>query len=381
MKENTSLKVAMIGHKRIPSREGGVEIVVEELSTRMVKKGMEVTCYNRKGKHALDKSQKVNHIKEYKGVKLKSVLTIDVKGLAAMTSSFFGAIKILFSKNNIVHFHAEGPCAMIPIIKFFSKKKIIVTIHGLDWQRAKWGGFATKYIKFGEKMAAKYADEIIVLSENVKKYFKDNYNRETNFIPNGVNKPDIKDVDIIKDKFNLAKDSYILFLGRLVPEKGIHYLIEAYNKINTDKKLVIAGGSSDTDMYFNELKEKSKDNKNIIFTGFVQGEELEELYSNAYIYVLPSDLEGMPLSLLEAMSYKNCCLTSDIPECKTVMDDKGVTFKKSDVNDLKEKLQYLVDNVDKVNKYKSEAQEYILKKYNWDDVVDKTIDLYKKEKK
>ena len=381
MKENTSLKVAMIGHKRIPSREGGVEIVVEELSTRMVKKGMEVTCYNRKGKHALDKSQKVNHIKEYKGVKLKSVLTIDVKGLAAMTSSFFGAIKILFSKNNIVHFHAEGPCAMIPIIKFFSKKKIIVTIHGLDWQRAKWGGFATKYIKFGEKMAAKYADEIIVLSENVKKYFKDTYNRETNFIPNGVNKPDIKDANIIKDKINLAKDSYILFLGRLVPEKGIHYLIEAYNKTNTDKKLVIAGGSSDTDTYFNELKEKAKDNKNIIFTGFVQGEELEELYSNAYIYVLPSDLEGMPLSLLEAMSYKNCCLTSDIPECKTVMDNNGVTFKKSDVNDLKEKLQYLVDNVDKVNKYKSEAQEYILKKYNWDDVVDKTIELYKKEKK
>ena len=381
MKENTSLKVAMIGHKRIPSREGGIEIVVEELSTRMAKKGIEVTCYNRKGKHALDKSQKVEHIKEYKGVKLKSVLTIDMKGLAAMTSSFFGAIKILFSKNNIVHFHAEGPCAMIPIIKFFGKKKIIVTIHGLDWQRAKWGGFATKYIKFGEKMAAKYADEIIVLSENVKKYFKDNYNRETNFIPNGVNKPEIKDANIIKDKFNLSKDSYILFLGRLVPEKGIHYLIEAYNKINIDKKLVIAGGSSDTDTYFNELKEKAKDNTNIIFTGFVQGQELEELYSNAYIYVLPSDLEGMPLSLLEAMSYKNCCLTSDIPECKTVMDNNGVTFKKSDVNDLKEKLQYLVDNVDKVNKYKSEAQDYILKKYNWDDVVDKTIELYKKEKK
>ena len=381
MKENTSLKVAMIGHKRIPSREGGIEIVVEELSTRMAKKGIEVTCYNRKGKHALDKSQKVEHIKEYKGVKLKSVLTIDMKGLAAMTSSFFGAIKILFSKNNIVHFHAEGPCAMIPIIKFFSKKKIIATIHGLDWQRAKWGGFATKYIKFGEKMAAKYADEIIVLSENVKNYFKDTYNRETNFIPNGVNKPEIKNANIIKEKFNLNKDSYILFLGRIVPEKGIHYLVEAYNKINIDKKLVIAGGSSDTDTYFNELKEKAKDNTNIIFTGFVQGEELEELYSNAYIYVLPSDLEGMPLSLLEAMSYKNCCLTSDIPECKTVMDDNGVTFKKSDVNDLKEKLQYLVDNVDKVNKYKSEAQEYILKKYNWDDVVDKTIELYKKEKK
>ena len=381
MKENTNLKVAMIGHKRIPSREGGIEIVVEELSTRMVKKGIEVTCYNRKGKHALDKSQKMSEIKEYKGVKLKNVLTLDIKGLAAMTSSFFGSINILFSKNNVVHFHAEGPCAMIPIIKFFSKKKIIATIHGLDWQRAKWGGFATKYIKFGEKMAAKYADEIIVLSENVKNYFKDTYNRETNFIPNGVNKPEIKNANIIKEKFNLNKDSYILFLGRIVPEKGIHYLVEAYNKIRANKKLVIAGGSSDTDTYFNELKEKSKDNKNIIFTGFVQGEELEELYSNAYIYVLPSDLEGMPLSLLEAMSYKNCCLTSDIPECKTVMDDKGVTFKKSDINDLKEKLQYLVDNVDKVSEYKKQAQEYILKKYNWDDVVDKTIKLYKKEKK
>lgn len=381
MKENTNLKVAMIGHKRIPSREGGIEIVVEELSTRMVKKGIEVTCYNRKGKHALDKSQKMSEIKEYKGVKLKNVLTLDIKGLAAMTSSFFGSINILFSKNNVVHFHAEGPCAMIPIIKFFSKKKIIATIHGLDWQRAKWGGFATKYIKFGEKMAAKYADEIIVLSENVKNYFKDTYNRETNFIPNGVNKPEIKNANIIKEKFNLNKDSYILFLGRIVPEKGIHYLVEAYNKIRANKKLVIAGGSSDTDTYFNELKEKSKDNKNIIFTGFVQGEELEELYSNAYIYVLPSDLEGMPLSLLEAMSYKNCCLTSDIPECKTVMDDKGVTFKKSDINDLKEKLQYLVDNVDKVSEYKKQAQEYILKKYNWDDVVDKTIKLYKKENK
>ena len=381
MKENTNLKVAMIGHKRIPSREGGIEIVVEELSTRMVKKGIEVTCYNRKGKHALDKSQKMSEIKEYKGVKLKNVLTLDIKGLAAMTSSFFGSINILFSKNNVVHFHAEGPCAMIPIIKFFSKKKIIATIHGLDWQRAKWGGFATKYIKFGEKMAAKYADEIIVLSENVKNYFKDTYNRETNFIPNGVNKPEIKNANIIKEKFNLNKDSYILFLGRIVPEKGIHYLVEAYNKIRVNKKLVIAGGSSDTDTYFNELKEKSKDNKNIIFTGFVQGEELEELYSNAYIYVLPSDLEGMPLSLLEAMSYKNCCLTSDIPECKTVMDDKGVTFKKSDINDLKEKLQYLVDNVDKVSEYKKQAQEYILKKYNWDDVVDKTIKLYKKENK
>lgn len=373
-----NLKIAMIGHKHIPSREGGVEIVVEELSTRMAKLGYSVTCYNRGGKHALDKNQTLDNQKEYKGVRLKKVLTIDLKGLAAMTSSFFGTLKILFSKANVVHYHAEGPCAWIWIIHFFSKKRIITTIHGLDWQRAKWGGFATKYIKFGEKMAVKYADEIIVLSKNVQDYFKKEYNRATHFIPNGVSMPKIEKPEIIKKKYNIEKDGYILFLGRIVPEKGVHYLIEAFKNIKIDKKLVIAGGSGDTDSYFQELKEKAGNDKNIIFTGFVQGKELEELYSNAYIYCLPSDLEGMPLSLLEAMSYGNCCLTSDIPECATVIEDKGIIFKKSDIKDLENKLQELYNNPKEVRQYQKNAQKYILQKYNWDDVVGKTIKLYLK---
>lgn len=372
------MKIAMLGHKRIPSREGGVEIVVEELSTRMVKLGHEVTCYNRGGKHALDKNQKMEDLKKFKNVKLKKVFTIDKKGLAAVTSSFFATIKILFSKTDVVHYHAEGPCYWMWIIKFFSNKKIIATIHGLDWQRAKWGGLATKFIKKGEKRAAKHADEIIVLSKNVQNYFKETYGRDTVFIPNGVNKPEIKKANIINEKYGLKKDDYILFLGRIVPEKGLHYLIEAYNSIKTDKKLVIAGGASDTNTYFQELKEKSKDNKNIIFAGFVQGDELDELYSNAYIYCLPSDLEGMPLSLLEAMSYGNCCLTSDIDETSQVIEDKGVTFKKSNVKDLARVLKELCDNKERVKKYKKNAQSYILDKYNWDDVVNKTLDLYKK---
>lgn len=371
------MKIAMLGHKRIPSREGGVEIVVEELSTRMVALGNDVTVYNRGGKHVLNKG-KVKKIQEYKGVKIKKALTIDIKGLAAVTSSFFATLKILFSKAEVVHYHAEGPCAWIGIIKKLSKKRIVATIHGLDWQRAKWGGLATKFIKYGEKQAVKYADEIIVLSKNVQDYFKKEYDRKTVFIPNGVSKPELVKPNIIKKEFKLKKDEYILFLGRTVPEKGIHYLVEAFNNIKTDKKLVIAGGASDTDEYYSELKELAKENKNIIFTGFVEGKELDELYSNSYIYVLPSDLEGMPLSLLEAMSYGNCCLTSDIPECATVIEKQGVTFKKSDVRDLTKKLQELCDNSKKVDKYKKESQEYILKKYNWDDVVKKTLKLYKK---
>ena len=195
------MKIAMIGHKRIPSREGGVEIVVEELATRFVKKGYEVDVYNRKGKNVQDKNADVKNrkLKRYKGVNLITIPTINKKGIDALIYSFFASIKAGLKKYDVIHYHAEGSCAMIWIPHLF-KKKTVVTIHGLDWMRSKWGGFATKYIKFGEKMAVKYADEIIVLSKNVQDYFEKTYGRKTNFIPNGVNKPNIKEVNIIKQK-------------------------------------------------------------------------------------------------------------------------------------------------------------------------------------
>ncbi len=369
------LRIAMLGHKRIPSREGGVEIVVSELSSGMTELGHSVVCYNRKGHHVSGEEFDRAGEKDFRGVTLKEVPTIDKKGLAAMTSSFFAAICAAFGNYDVVHFHAEGPSAMIWIPKFFGKK-CIVTVHGLDHQRAKWGGFASKYILFGEKCAVKFADEIIVLSENVKNYFESTYNRKTVYIPNGVNRPESADASVIKEKFSLMKDEYILYLGRLVPEKGIAYLIEAFKKTKSSKKLVIAGGSSDTDEFAKELAEISKGDERIIFTGFVEGRTLEELYSNAYIYVLPSDLEGMPLSLLEAMSYSNCCLTSDIPECAEVTKEFGVTFRKSDTEDLQRVLQHLCDNEDIVDGYKEKAADYICNKYSWQDVVEKTLELY-----
>ena len=375
--QKKKLNIAMLGHKRIPSREGGIEIVVEELSTRMVQLGHQVTCYNRNGHHVSGAEFDGSHLSEYKGVQLKPVWTIDKKGLAAMTASLSGAIKAAFSKYDVVHFHAEGPCAMLWLPKLFGKR-CIATIHGIDWQRAKWGGFASKYIKFGEKVAVKFADEIIVLSEGVQKYFKDTYGRETVFIPNGVNRPETREVKLIKEQFGLDKDSYILFLGRIVPEKGVSYLIEAFKQINTDKKLVIAGGSSDTDVFMQELKELAKGDDRIIFTGFVQGKLLEELYSNSYVYCLPSDLEGMPLSLLEAMSYGNCCVVSDIAECAEVVEDKAVVFRKSNVETLKGRLQELCERSEIVQQYKATAADFICQKYSWDDVVDRTIELYQK---
>ncbi len=179
----------------------------------------------------------------------------------------------------MVHIHAEGPAFFAWLPKMFGKR-VVVTVHGIDWQREKWqSGLGSKFIHQGEKNAAKYADEVIVLSKGVQDYFKETYGRETHFIPNGVNRPEVRKAKLIRDNFGLEKDSYILFLGRLVPEKGIRYLVEAFKNVKTDKKLVIAGGSSDTDSFMKELKDLAKGDDRILFTGFVQGAMLDELYS------------------------------------------------------------------------------------------------------
>lgn len=374
------LDIAMLGHKRIPSREGGVEVVVEELSSRLVQMGNKVTCYNRgrsrsdSGGYMGDDGQMWSG--RYQGIRLKDVPTIDHRGFAAMTSSISGAIEAAFSGHDVVHFHAEGPSLMCWLPKL-TGKRTIVTIHGLDHQRAKWGRAASAYILQGEKNAARYADELIVLSESVRRYFKDTYGRDTRLIHNGVDRPLVRQAELITERFGLEKDGYILFLGRIVPEKGLRYLLQAFMRVRTDKKLVIAGGSSDTDLFVKELKETGGKDERVIFTGFVQGQLLEELYSNAYVYCLPSDLEGMPLSLLEGMSYGNCCLTSDIDECAEVVEDKAILFKRGSVEDLWEKLQGLCDDSGMVERYKAGAADHICGKYSWDDMAERTLEVYR----
>ena len=375
MTKQKSIRIAMFGQKRIPSREGGVEIVVEALSSRMAALGHSVTCYNRRGHHVA--GTEFDIAGDVKGVRIKRVPTIERRGLAAVTSSFFAALCSSFGRYDVVHIHAEGPAFFSFLPKCFGRK-VVVTVHGLDWQREKWkNGFGARFIHMGEKMAVRFADEIIVLSRNVQEYFKNTYGRETRWIPNGVTRPKQEAAEEITVKFSLEKDGYILFLGRLVPEKGIHYLIEAFKGVHTDRKLVIAGGTSDTDAYTRELKALAQGDERIIFTDFVQGKLLGELYSNAYLYVLPSDLEGMPLSLLEAMSYGNCCLVSDIPECADVVEDQALTFRRSDITDLREKLQDICNDGKRAADYKAQSADFICSKYSWDAVVEETLMLYR----
>ena len=339
------LKIAMIGQKYIPSNIGGVEVVVEELSTRLNKKGYDITCYNRSYRN--------------------SPKTIHKKCLEAFSSSFFATMRALKNDANIVHYHTEGPAYWCWIIKCFSKKKVIVTIHGLDWKRVKQNKIASCFIKKGEKRAVKYADEIIVLSKSAQDYFMQNYNRKTNYIPNGVEIHKTQKPNIIKSKYGLKGNDYILYLARIAPEKCTHLLVEAYKELKTNKKLVIAG-HPDVKKYAKYIKTLAANNPNIIMTGFVDGDEKAELYSNASVYVLPSEVEGMPLTLLEAVSYNVPVIVSDIPENTEVVGKKATTFKAGSAKSLKNKLVAVARPVSRD----------VLSKYSWDETVAKTIALY-----
>lgn len=373
------MKIAMIGHKRIPSREGGVEIVVEELSKRLVEKGDRVEVYNRKGTNKANNNVPRKEIKHYEGIRIRTILTINKKSLDAFIYSFLATLRAIFGRYDLIHYHALGPSAML-IIPHMLRIRTIVTVHGLDWQRGKWGALATKYLLLGEKISAKYADEIIVLSKNTYDYFIKTYNRETNYIPNGVIDPLPIEAELIDKKYGIKRNDYILFLARIVPEKGLHYLIEAYQKLDTDVKLVIAGASSHSDEYFEKIKRSAEEDERIIMTGFVDGREREELFSNCRAYILPSDIEGMPLSLLEAMSYARKCIVSNIPENVEVIQSKGIIFEKSNVWSLHEQLKKLLDEEDGSDD-PGHYPHYDLSSFNWDNITDRHRKIYSSSKK
>lgn len=264
------MKIAMIGHKDFPSRSGGVEVVVYELSTKLSKKGHDVTVYNRSTCHE-------NNGAETFGVKMKSAPTFKKESLNAMVASFTATFKALFGGYDVIHYHAIGPSVALFVARLFGKKTV-ATVHGLNWRCAKWGRFATAYLKFGERIIAKFANEVIVLSEDMEQYFLDTYGRKTVFIKNAIEPLEETPCNIIKDKYGLEKNDYVLYLARISREKGLHYLISGYKKSGIKQKLVIAGALPDND-YGNEIKSLAEDRDDIIFTGFVNLDLIKELYS------------------------------------------------------------------------------------------------------
>lgn len=369
------MKIAIIGHKRIPSNEGGIEKGVEMHAVRMAARGHQVVVYNRGGHNIFGKEYDRRRGKTYKGVRIVTVPTVSGRACVPLYS-FLATLHAAIVRYDVVSYRASGSCIMIPLAKMLGLR-CVASLHGIDSKRDKWGRFARWYLELGERMAAVKADVCLVLSKNMKAYIKKTYGTDALLFANGITRPHRREADQIQKQFGLQKDSYILSLGRIVPEKGIHYLIKAFQACPTDKKLVIAGGAEANSPYYEELVELAAGDKRILFTGFVRGQTIDELYSNAWIFALPSNLEGMANSLLEAMSYGCCCLVSDIPENMEVVGSHGVSFRKGDEQDLKAQLTWLLENPDQVQAYRDTAAEYIINHYNWDRVVDQMLEIYK----
>ena len=337
------MKVAMIGHKDFPSRSGGVEVMVGGLAVSLVRRGYEVTVYNRG-------LQKGHNVYTTEGVQARRIFTFQKAALNAMVYSFLATFDALIRNYDVIHYHAIGPSVPLVIAKLFGKHTVC-TVHGLNWKVDKWGGFASAYLKLGERVAAKYADDLVVLSESEWNYFQEKYDRTAILIPNAVQMRQPLSCSLIREKYGLEAGSYILYVGRISPEKGPLDLVEGYLKAHTDKKLVLAGPFAETE-YCTTVQEKIAGNPNIITTGYVVGD-----------------------ALLEALSLGAKCLVSDIPENTTVTADYGTEFRTEDTDSLARALER--DTARPLTPEQREAQvDYVHTNFDYDVMLDRYEEVY-----
>lgn len=359
------MKIIVLGTRGIPDIQGGIETHCQELYPRIVKLGCDVTLLTRKI-YVLDPS-----ISEYKGVQLKHLFTIHKKSLETIIHTFWGVIYARTQNPDILHIHAIGPSLMVPFARLLGLK-VVVTNHGPDYDRQKWGKLAKTILRLGEKLGTNYANKVIVISNVINNILKTKYNRmDCELIYNGVNVPNKSTNKNYINSLGLEENKYIIAVGRFVKEKGFHDLIEAYKDINMDIKLVLVGDADHQDDYSKSLRSQSKES-NVILTGFIK-EELNEIFSHAKLFVMPSYHEGLPIALLEAMSYNLDVLVSNIPANLEVNLEHTDYFKVGDIKDLKEKL------VEKImTDEKRDFKEIITQQYNWDIIAKQVKHVYEK---
>ena len=359
------MKIIVLGTRGIPNIQGGVETHCEELYPRLVDLGVNVTLITRKS--YVEDCSKV----EYKGVKLKHIFTPKKTSIEAIVHTFLGVLYARTQNPDILHIHAIGPSLMVPFARLLGLK-VVVTNHGPDYDRQKWGNIAKWVLKSGEKFGTKYANKVIVISNVIKTILEKKYNRiDTELIYNGVNfpLPSIQQ-DYIKS-LELEKEKYIIAVGRFVEEKGFHDLIEAYKELETDVKLVLVGDADHESEYSIRLKTMAKKN-NVVLTGFIKGEKLNQIFSHAKLFVMPSYHEGLPIALLEAMSYNLDVLVSDIPANLEVDLNRDDYFNTGNIKDLKIHIDLKL----KTNINRSFI-ELIAHKYNWDNISREVFILYR----
>ncbi len=359
------MKIALIGQKGIPATYGGIENYVQEISTRLVRRGHQVLVYCRPYYTHMDG--------DYKGVVLKKIGSIKTKHLDAFSHTFLSSLHSLGCDFDIVNYQALGPSSLSFIPRMFGNARVVVTIHSLDWKREKWSDAAKLALRLAEYPSIHCPHKITAVSDRLKTYFENRFKKEVVTIPTGVEAPGFRKPDKIR-KYGLEEGNYILFLGRLVPEKGCHYLIEAFEQLDTRMKLFIAGREFFSDEYVKRLT--AHQGEKVIFGDYVEKDVLEELFSNAYLYVLPSEVEGKSQTLVEALSYGRATLVSDIPENLEVIGKWGYSFESKNTGDLKAKLQYLLANKDLVWKDQEKRKTYAQSNFSWDKAVETLERVY-----
>ncbi|MEA2007288.1 MAG: glycosyltransferase family 4 protein [Patescibacteria group bacterium] len=371
--KDKKMKVVFIGQKGIPTLMGGIERHVEELTIRLAKQGHDVIVYTRPNYS----DKKLN---EYKGVRLVSLPSLATKHLDAISHTFFACLDVSFRRDiDVIHFHSIGPSFFIWLAKLLNPlTPVVATFHSQCYYHKKWGKFAKFSLKVGEYVCCKFPDRLITVSKNLRRYVLKKYGVKASYVPNGVPNYSPVKPDEIK-KRGLEKGSYIFYGGRLIRHKGLHYLIEAFSKVRTDKRLVISGEGMFTDNYEQELKHSAQKDPRVMLIGRIDGtsKELAELFSNAYIYAHPTEAEGLSISLLETMSYGVVPLISNIPENLEAVEQAGFVFESGNVEDLRGKLQHLIDNPDEVRSKEMLGKERVEECYSWDVIAEDIANVYR----
>jgi len=367
------MKIAMLGVKAVP-HPGGICTYSEEVGSRLVSRGHEVTVYCRR--QYLDDAGDNGNIPPHRGIERKLSPGLRGKHLDALTHSFTSALDSLRQDYDVIHIHGSAPAVVAPLLRLRPGRPVVVTIHSLDWQGGKWGALATAAMKTAAGIPLRFAHELTVVSQGLQQFYRDNFGRETAHISTGVELPEILQPHQIERRWSLTTGDYILFVGRLTPEKGLQYLISSYEALDTDKRLIIVGGANFKDPYVDSIRKQASDR--VIFTGYLQGQILAELFSNTYLYVQPSILEAMPIAALEALSYGRCVLASDIPGNQEALGECGYTFQVGNVDDLGSKLATLLDDPDLVAAQYSAARDYVRREHNWETTTDQFEELYRR---
>ncbi|OKH37837.1 glycoside hydrolase [[Phormidium ambiguum] IAM M-71] len=369
------MKIAVIGPKGLPAKQGGIEHHCEEIYPRLVAQGHSVDFFARS---SYTESTSLESY-DYKGVRVVSLPCLYTGSMDALLSSALGAIASTRKQYDIVHFHALGPSLFSWLPKFTTSAKIVVTCHGLDWQRAKWGKMSGQLLKYGERAAVRFADEIIVVSEDLRSYFQKVYHRDTTYIPNAASCLAESDPEFtFGTSLGLKQQKYLLFLGRLVPEKCPDLLIKAFQKLQPQGwKLALVGGTSDTAEYATKLVNMAANDKNIIFAGQLKGAQLAEIIRGAGLFVLPSKLEGLPLAMLEAMQEGLPIVASNIPVHQQLMSEqRGLTFQVENLDSCINVLNWAFHHPEEMTVMAKNAQKYVKNNYNWDEISAETLKIY-----